>query len=308
MKSLQDIRVFIETARVNSFSEAARNLGQTPAAVSKAIQRLEAELGFSLFIRSTRRLRLSEQGEQYLPYCINALDQLLEGKACIENRKHSLSGLLKISMPSDTGRTILLPLLDSFLDMHPNLEIQLHLSDSYADIYSQSVDIALRFGDPEDSSLIAMPIAKGNYRILCASPGYLSSHTNIENPIQLKEHNCLCFSVTEGLLSKWWLKDHLSGEETQITVSGNRKASDGNVVRLWAKQGRGIAYKSLLDIVDDLRSGDLVQVCPDWKGEDAPLYMVFANRSQYSPAVQQLREYLQNQLSKHLKTGQEMVN
>nr|WP_321274361.1 LysR family transcriptional regulator [uncultured Vibrio sp.] len=300
MKSLQDIRVFIETARLSSFSESARNLGQTPAAVSKAIQRLEAELGFSLFIRSTRRLRLSVQGEQYLPYCVNALDQLQEGLASIENRERSLSGLLKISMPSDTGRVLLMPLLDDFLDMHPNLEVQLHLSDSYADIYSHSVDIVLRYGEPEDSSLIAMPVAKGNHRILCASPEYLSNHPQIMSPSQLVEHNCLCFSVNEGLLSKWWFKNFLSNEEVQITVSGNRKASDGNVVRLWAKQGRGIAYKSLLDIANDLSSGELVKVCPEWRGENAPLYMIFANRSQYSPAVRQLRDFLQTRLKKYL--------
>lgn len=300
MKSLQDVIVFIETARVSSFSETARNLGQTPAAISKAIQRLEAELNFNLFIRSTRRLRLSEQGEQYLPYCINALEQLQEGRASIEKRERSFSGLLKISMPSDTGRTLLMPLLDEFLDRHPNLEIQLHLSDSYADIYSHSVDIALRFGEPEDSSLIAMPVAKDNHRILCASPEYLAAHSEIDSPSQLVAHNCLCFSVNEGLLSKWWFKNRLSGEEMQVAVSGNRKASDGNVVRLWVKQGHGIAYKSLLDISEDLSKGELVQVCPNWTGEDAPLYMVFANRSQYSPVVQRLREFLCARLSQYL--------
>lgn len=226
MKSLQDINVFIETARVSSFSEAARNLGQTPAAISKAIQRLEAELNFKLFIRSTRRLRLSEQGKHYLPYCINAVEQLQEGRASIENRERSLSGLLKISMPSDTGRVLLLPLLDEFLVQHPNLELQLHLSDSYADIYSHSVDIALRFGEPEESSFIAMPIAPDNRRVLCAAPGYLANHPELKDPSQLIEHNCLCFCVHDGLLSKWWFKNRLSGEEMQVTVSGNRKARD----------------------------------------------------------------------------------
>ncbi|MDG3086483.1 LysR family transcriptional regulator [Vibrio hannami] len=301
MKSLQDIQVFIETARANSFSEAARNLGQTPAAISKAIQRLESELGFSLFIRSTRRLRLSKQGEQYLPYCISALDQLQEGLTSIDNRKQSLSGLLKISMPSDTGRVILIPLLDEFLDMHPNLSVQVHLSDSYADIYSHSIDIALRFGEPSDSSLIAMPVAKGNRRILCASDSYIQSHPAIDSPDQLTEHNCLCFSVHEGLLSKWNFTHQLTGETKKVTVDGNRKASDGNVVRQWAINGRGVAYKSLIDIAEDLRSGALIEVCAEWRGENAPLYMVFANRSQYSPAVRQLREFLQSRLDKYLE-------
>jgi DNA-binding transcriptional LysR family regulator len=179
------------------------------------------------------------------------------------------------------------------------------LSDSYADIYSHSVDIALRFGVPEDSSLIAMPVAKDNHRILCASPEYIANHPAITSPSQLIEHNCLCFSVNEGLLSTWWFKKLVSGEEMQVTVTGNRKASDGNVVRLWAKQGRGIAYKSLLDIYDDLSRGELVQVCSDWKGEDAPLYMVFANRSQYSPAVQRLREFLSARLAEYLITNQD---
>ncbi|WP_375749189.1 LysR substrate-binding domain-containing protein [Vibrio sp. HN007] len=300
MKSLQDIKVFIETARVNSFSEAARSLGQTPAAISKAVQRLESDLGFSLFIRSTRRLRLSEQGEQYLPYCTRAIEQLQEGLATIENRNQSLSGLLKISMPSDTGRQLLIPLLDEFMDIHPNLTIHVHLSDSYADIYSHSVDIALRFGEPSDSSLIAMPIAKDNRRILCASESYVNQHLDIVHPEQLGDHNCLCFSVNEGLLSKWSFTHVLTGEEIKITVDGNRKASDGNVVRHWAKSGKGIAYKSLIDVADDLESGALIELCPEWRGEPAPLYMVFANRSQYSPAVRQLKEFLQSRISDYL--------
>lgn len=300
MRSFQNIKAFIETARVNSFSEAARNLGQTPAAISKAIQRLETELGFSLFVRSTRRLRLSEHGEQYLPYCINALDQLQQGLADIENRKRSLSGLVKVSMPSDTGRVILMSLLDEFLDKHPNLEVQLHLSDSFADIYSHSIDIALRFGEPADSSLIAMPLAKENRRILCASPLYLAKHAEIYTPEQLIDHNCLCFSVNEALLSRWQFTNISTGESKQVTVSGNRKASDGNVVRLWAKQGRGVAYKSLLDIADEIKSGELIEICTDWRGEKAPLYMVFANRSQYSPTIQQLKDFLQMRLAEYL--------
>ncbi len=246
MKALHDFRIFIETARLSNLSEAARNMDLTPAAVSACIKRLEADIGCSLFIRSTRRLRLTQQGELFLTSCQQALTLIDDSYSQIQNGQSELSGLLQLSMPSDTGRNILLPWLDEFMQKHPKITLRIQLSDSFADLYSQPVDVALRFGHPKDSSVVALPIARKNFRILCASPEYIDTFGEPVSPHQLKHHNCLCFSLDDALHTRWRLiKD---GLEESIAVSGNLMTNDGDAVHRWARAGKGIAFKSIIDI------------------------------------------------------------
>ncbi|WED29007.1 LysR family transcriptional regulator [Vibrio sp. DW001] len=290
MKALHDFRIFIEAARLNNLSEAARNMDLTPAAVSACIKRLEADIGCSLFIRSTRRLRLTQQGELFLASCQQALTLIDDSYSQIQNGQSELSGLLQLSMPSDTGRNIILPWLDEFMQKHPKITMRIQLSDSFADLYSQPVDVALRFGHPKDSSVVALPIARKNFRILCASPEYIDTFGEPILPHQLKHHNCLCFSLDDALHTRWRLiKD---GLEESVTVSGNLMTNDGDAVHRWARAGKGIAFKSIIDISEDLQSGHLVRLCQDWQGSPTPLNMICADRKQLNPTIQALREHL----------------
>jgi len=290
MTTLRDLELFISAADAGSLSAAARRLDLTPAAASASLKRLESELGSRLFVRSTRSQRLTQEGEVYLEHCRQALQSLADGREALAAGHSVIRGVLQLSVPSDFGRNILRPWLDEFHARHPALQLRLQFSDRIADIYSQPVDIALRYGRPPDSSLVALPIAPANRRILCASPAYLERFGTPGAPAALADHNCLSFSLGGMIHDRW--RFFQQGKEESIQVHGNRVADDGDIVRLWALAGHGIAYKSQLDIMRELAAGSLVHLCQAWVGEPAPLNLMCADRRQLNPAVQLLREFL----------------
>lgn len=146
----------------------AQLLDLTPAATSAAIKRLEAQLNTVLFVRSTRSLRLTQEGEIFLQHCNEALNILDDGFQAIQQGQSLLKGKLQLSLPSDLGRNRLLPILDEFMERHPQVSIRVQISDRLTDIYRQPVDIVIRYGLPADSALIALPLCRQNDRVLCA--------------------------------------------------------------------------------------------------------------------------------------------
>ncbi|KHT58605.1 LysR family transcriptional regulator [Photobacterium gaetbulicola] len=298
MKALNDLKIFIETAKQHSLSAAARNMDITPAAASAALKRLESEVGTLLFIRSTRNLRLTQQGEQFLNYCEQAVGLMTEACSTITEGQAEFRGVIKLSMPSDCGRNILLGWIDEFMALHPKLEVRVQLTDGLADMYTQPVDVALRYGQPSDSSLVALPIAGGNTRVLCASPDYLAQHGTPTTPEQLANHNCLCFALGDSLYNRW--RFFHQGKEMTLVVKGNRYANDGEAVRRWALAGKGIAYKSFMDTKDDLAEGRLVEIDIGWQAESAPLYLVCASRRVINPQIQALKEFLADKADNYL--------
>lgn len=289
MKALQDLDIFVRAADAGSLSVAARALDLTPAAASAALKRLEAELQAPLFVRSTRSMRLTREGEHFLVHCRVALAALREGQAALSGRS-DISGTLQISAPSDLGRNILLGWLAAFSRQHPAIRYRLHLSDRMADFYRQPVDIAIRYGEPQDSSLIALPLAPHNRRVLVASPEYLAAHAAPVSPQELGGHDCLCFMTGEDVHDRW--RFCLAAARLTVRVRAVHVANDGDAVRRWALAGQGIAYKSKLDVAQDLSAGRLVALCPDWETEATPLYLACADRRQLTPAVRLLQEFL----------------
>jgi DNA-binding transcriptional LysR family regulator len=291
---LDDLTVFVRTADRGSLSAAARALEISPALASAAVKRLEAELGLRLFARTTRSLRLTEEGEHYLLHAREALRLLKEGHDALIQGKDTFSGTLKISMPSDIGRNMLVGWLDQFQAQYPKINYQLSVADRLSDMYRQPVDIAIRYGKLDDSSLIALPLAPDNRRVLIASPDYVRKHGKPATLEDLRNHNCLRFAIDDVIHDRWcFYPPH--GDPVTLTVGGNRSADDADVVRRWALAGWGIAYKSRLDVTDDIRSGRLQVLLPDWAGEQAPLHMLCMHRSQVTPVVMQLRDFLRAQ-------------
>jgi DNA-binding transcriptional LysR family regulator len=298
MKSLQDLSIFNQTAQLGSLTAAGRQLNLTPAACSAAVKRLEADLGVALFVRSTRHLRLTHDGERFLVHVQQALESLDVGVAAIKDGQSVVRGTLMLSIPSDLGRNYLLTWLDEFMNQYPDITLRIQLTDHIADMYRQPVDLALRYGMPADSTLIAMPIIANNVRVLCAAPSYLERFGSPESPQALTEHNCLTFMVAEHLHDRWQL--FKNNKEVNVKVSGDRSANDGDAVRRWAVAGKGIAFKSLLDIQGELNSGQLTLVCESWEGENTPLNLICAHRRQLNPAVQALRGFLMKQCAQQM--------
>ena len=290
MNALRDFELFLMVADYGSLTAAARQLDITPAAASVALKRLESDVGAQLFLRSTRSVRLTPEGQTFLEHCRQAMQLFTDGQEAVLTGSTSLRGVLHLSIPSDFGRNILRPWLDDFQALHPDLTLKLLLSDRTTDIYRQPVDLAFRYGTLPDSSLVALPVAPENRRVLCASPRYVERHGMPSHPNDLSSHNCLCFMLGDYIHDRW--RFFQADQACNVQVKGNRISDDGDVARRWAIEGHGIAYKSSLDIAEDLSAGRLIQLCTNYTGESAPLHLVCADRRQISPLVRALRDFV----------------
>ncbi|MEH6421387.1 LysR family transcriptional regulator [Pseudomonas sp. CGJS7] len=290
MKAFADLALYVRAADAGSLSAAARALDISPSAASATIKRLEAELRAQLFVRSTRSLRLTQAGERFLAHAREALRAIEQAEQALRGEEAELHGALQMSMPSDLGRSLMLPWLDEFIAEHPQVQLRINLSDHFADVYRQPVDVVLRYGSPQDSNLIALPLRADNRRVVCASPEYLMRHGVPQDPEQLSEHNCLRMLIRGETQDRWRLRR--GEDERSVRVHGDRVSDDGHAVKQWALAGHGIAYKSWLDVSREVLDGRLVLLCRDWQGEAAPLNLICPDRRLLSPLVQRLREHL----------------
>lgn len=291
MLRLDDLQIFVRTAALGSLSSAARELELSPAVASAALKRLERQLGCRLFVRSTRSLRLTAEGELFLGPAGEALRSLELGRQQLAGGQADIGGVLQLAAPSDFGRNVLLPWLDDFQRAHPRLSLRLLLGDRVTDLFRQPVDIALRYGAPEDSSLVALPVAAANRRVLCAAPDYLARHGEPRQLDELRRHNCLLYMLGGRVHERW--RFHDGKRELSLAVSGDRVSDDADVVRRWALAGCGLVYKSWLDVAADVQAGRLRVLLPELRGEAAPLNLICAHRAQLSKPVHLLRELLQ---------------
>lgn len=291
MVRIDDLGLFTRSAALGSFTAAALEADLLPGQVAAAIKRLERELDVRLFARTTRSLRLTAEGEQYLPTAHSVLEALKQGKENLRGENTPLRGVLQVAAPSDLGRNVLLPWLSEFRRQHPQLTLRLVLSDHVADLFRDPVDVAIRYGSNADANYVALPLAPGNRRVLVASPQYIERHGQPSTPQELSAHPCLLYLQNGRVFDKWSL-----GEQT-IQVSGPLFSDDADVVRRWAVEGEGIACKSWLDVSADVMAGRLVVLLPDQPGSASPLSMVCPHRKQISPAVSQLYTWLSSQFS-----------
>ena len=290
MIRIDDLALFVRSAALGSFSHAAREVNLLPGQASAAIGRLERELDIRLFARSTRSLRLTEEGKRYLPYAQDALQALRDGYDGMRGENAALSGTLQVAAPSDFGRNVLLPWIGEFRRAHPGLDIQLLVSDQVADVFRDPVDIALRYGQIDDASFIALPVAPDNRRVLVAAPSYLERHGRPQVLSDLTAHSCLAYRLRGRIYDRWSFRLH-EGEQV-VQVTGSLVSDDADVVRRWAVAGEGIAYKSWLDVSADVTGGRLEVLLPTIPGEATPLNLVCPHRKQFSPAVKLLHALL----------------
>ncbi|POA98143.1 LysR family transcriptional regulator [Chromobacterium sinusclupearum] len=291
---LNDLRLFQDASLLGSFSAAGRKHGLSPAAASACIQRMEEALGVRLFERTTRRLRLTEAGETYLAYCRQALDLLEEGENQLQREHSQLSGAIRLSAPSDLGRNLLLDCLDRFSATHPEVHFSLSLSDTPADLIGDDIDLAIRYGMPADSSLVARQLAASR-RVVCAAPALLQTLGVPSHPQDLTRLPTLTLTTGHGPMNEWRYRD--GGEIRSLRLQRTRQSNDGEVIRRWALQGHGFAYKSQLDIAADLRAGRLLTVLDDFFTEPAPLHLLYPGHRLQPARVRRLIDFLLAELS-----------
>ncbi|ANY86855.1 MULTISPECIES: LysR family transcriptional regulator [Pseudomonas] len=291
MLRLADLELFLRSSALGSFTAAAHEAGLLPGQVAAAIKRLERELDVRLFARTTRSLRLTAEGELYLPTAQSVLDTLRQGRDNLHGAHSSLRGVLQVSAPSDLGRNILLPWLSAFRREHQDLSLRFFLSDQVADFSRDPVDVAIRYGLNAEANYIALPLAPWNRRVLVASPSYLARHGRPRTPEELQQHACLLYLQLGRVYDKWRL-----GNRT-VQVRGPLFSDDADVVRRWALEGEGIVYKSWLDVSANVAAGELEILLPEHPGELTPVTLVCPHRKQLSPAVSQLHLWLRERFA-----------
>jgi DNA-binding transcriptional LysR family regulator len=285
---LSDIEVFVASAEGQRLAHAARVLGITPAGASAALKRLEALLGVKLILRTTRKLRLTQEGERYLPHARQALAALREGRLALASTHEGIVGVLRITGPADFGRNRLMTRLVDFAARHPLVRFQVTLDDAIGDFFSEPIDLALRYGRLADSRLIAVPLGELP-RVLCASPDYLARRGVPTHPRDLREHDTLCYMQNHRAVDRWSLRR--DAEHVEVDVLPRWVFSDAEMVRRCALRGMGIAYRIHGDVEADLAAGRLQRVLPAWAGEPVLLSLVYPDRA-LSPALRALIGFL----------------
>lgn len=285
---VKDLEVILKVAKFRSITAAATELDMQAATASAAVKRVEASLGFELFTRTTRQLRLSPAGERYLPQCEQAVLLLNHAKKELQNNQ-GVNEEIRIALSSDLGRNIVMPWIEEFLQNHPQISLRTSVSDSHIDFYRDSIDIALRYGSPTEEKLYGFKICDVP-RVLCASPNYLKGKKAIKHPEDLKSHNGLFYQLQDILQDEWLF----TKENTlyKVKLIGNRASDDGDLVRRWCVSGLGVAIKSSLDMSQELLSGSVVNLMTDYHPKSTELWLVCPSRQSITPTIRLLKDHL----------------
>lgn len=283
-----DLEIFARVVTAGNMSAAGREMGLSPAVVSKRISHLEERLGARLFQRTTRQLTLTEGGQGFYDRVVNILAGIEEAEAYITRRSTNPRGTLRVSAPTAFGRMHIAPFMAKFLEQYPDMHLNLDLSDDLVDIVGGGFDAAIRIAELEDSSLVARKLAP-SHRVICAAPSYLSSVRTPTSLSDLAKHNCLTAAAQEV-----WRLDGPDGP-VSIRVNGNIRTNSTEVVRESVIAGLGIALRSTWDVGSELKSGKLKIILPEYhESPRVAVYAVYPCR-QFIPAkLRVFIDYLSN--------------
>lgn len=271
--SFAEMVVFAKVVAAGSLSAAARELGLSPAVVSRRLAALEQRLGVRLINRTTRSLHLTDEGATYFDACARLLAELEEAESAVSAGRVDPKGPLKVALPASFGHRHIAPLIPKFAERYPNVQLALTLSDRNVNLIEEGYDLAIRIADLEDSSLAARKLAP-NRRVVCASPEYLRRHGTPRHPPELVRHNCLSTAFT----ATWEYRDP-HGVPGSVRVSGRYACDNWEVLREWALAGLGIALKSTWDVRAQLEDGSLVPLFPGYTFDtDVAIYAVYPHR------------------------------
>ncbi|MEM7290518.1 MAG: LysR family transcriptional regulator [Pseudomonadota bacterium] len=286
MNRFDDLEVFARVVSAGGMSSAAREMGLSPAVISKRLQRLEERLGTRLLNRTTRQISLTEAGEGYYERVVAILAGVEEAEDFVARRSNMARGILKVSAPTSFGRMHLAPHLTKFLNANPDLSLNLDLSDDYVDIISGGFDMAIRIGELPDSTLVARKLAPVR-RVLCATPRYLEK-AGIPKRLEDLDHHSLIAPHNQG---PWKLEGN-SGMMTYRPVS-TLITNSSEVVRETVLSNLGIALRSTWDIGAELKAGKLTRVLPEFSSSKGlGIYAVYPSRNFLPAKVRMFIDYL----------------
>ncbi|HFJ2164113.1 TPA: LysR substrate-binding domain-containing protein [Salmonella enterica] len=296
---LNDLRVFMLVARRAGFAAAAEELGVSPAFVSKRVSLLEQTLHVVLLRRTTRRVVITEEGERIYEWAQRILQDIGQMMDELSDVRQVPQGALRIISSFGFGRRVVAPALSALSREYPQLEIRFDVEDRLIDLVNESVDLDIRVGDDIAPDLIARRLAS-NQRVLCASPAFLSRYPVPRQLSDLTTLPCLVIKERDHPFGVWQLQNK-EGEQT-VKVTGPLSSNHGEIVHQWCLDGQGIALRSWWDVSENIASGRLIRVLPDYY-QSADVWAVYVSRlatsARIRTTVEFLRHYFQQYYPQH---------
>ncbi|GAB2483800.1 LysR family transcriptional regulator [Comamonas humi] len=292
---LHALNIFVQVARTHSFTRAGDRLGVSASAVSQQMRKLEAHLGLRLLNRTSRHVALTEAGQQLLAEASPALDQLDLALQRLRADHDAPSGLLRINTSRLAAGMLITPRLDEFLARYPRIQLELFTDDTFADIVQGGFDAGIRLGAFLARDMVSLPLDRGQWEAVVASPDYLRRHGRPETPADLAAHDCLRFRLPgSGRLLPWIFM--VDGQEVELEVAGRLIFSDDALVTRAACQGHGLAHKFAGSIRKELADGRLVQVLQSYERPWSGFHIYYPARKLMPPKLRAFVDFLREPL------------
>lgn len=289
MSVLPFIETFTSVIEHGSFTAAAEALGISKPVVSKQVSALEKHLGVQLLNRTTRRLHLTQAGEVFASYSQRIMSEVHEAEQSVLPLQSEPKGKLRISAPESLAMSLLSEVLPQFQQNYPKLELDIRITGRFVDLVEEGIDVALRVGTLEDSSLIARRLMPCGFHV-CAAPDYLKNHGSPKHPNELNEHNCLIYSQGQNP-DNWFFQDE-KGKGFNVKVKGNLHSDTGNLLMNAALNGSGILMAPTYMVANALEQGKLEEVLKQYSPGRTGLYAVYPYSKLVSKKVRAFVDYV----------------
>ncbi|MEM7506573.1 MAG: LysR family transcriptional regulator [Pseudomonadota bacterium] len=293
MDRFEDMRCFLQVVENQSVTRAADVMGLAPSAVSRRLKELERRLGATLMTRTTRRMSLTEAGQIFANRAERVLADLEESEAEVSDAAHLLNGTLRVACPLSFGVAHMTPIVAEFMDTHPDLLVELDLSDRHVDLVAEGLDIAIRIGRLEDSSLMARKVADVSLKVV-ASPGFLKRHGRPESPADMAEWPALCYVGSNRVDA--WEYTAPDGSKGAQPMHVRMRANNGNVLRDAAARGLGVAMQPCFITYRAVARGDLEVVLPEYEWPNVTIYTVYPQTRHLSAKARAFMDFVRNRI------------
>lgn len=302
---LGSILAFVRVAEQGSFANAGKALGISASAVSKSVARLEERLQLRLFQRTTRALSLTDEGRLFFERCNRILAELDDAEQSMLERAASPTGVLKVELPAALGRLLIAPALGTLTERYPKLRVEASFNDQLSDLIEAGLDAVVRIGEPRDSRLMVKRVGTVRY-IVCAAPAYIEANGEPQNPEDLENFDCIG-RVPHGGPSqaKWKFASPGDGMPFERDVTGTLAFDSNDVIIDAGLAGAGLVQLHTYMAEPYLRSGQLVQVLPEFAAEGPPISVLFPSNRHLAPKVRVFIDFVVDILGASGEGGQD---
>ena len=293
LDDIKELRTFVNIVGAESLSAAARDMNLALSVVSKRLASLERRAEARLIARNTRRLALTEEGQNLYERAQRILAEVDEAEAVLTSGRVEPQGLLRVSAPVALGRAHVSPVCRNLVLAYPKISIDLVLTDRLVELIDEGIDVVVRIGPPKDSRLVMRKLID-DYRVVVGAPEYLEHRGTPMTPADLDGHDCVHY---RGVGTHWRLVGS-GGQAIEVRASSRLRSNSGQVVLDWALAGCGLAMNSWVDVETDQRAGRLVHVLPEWRSDPAPVCVLFPSSRQLPSRVRLFIDAMADWLNK----------